>query len=188
MHVLSFLFALFLSQRRECRGLGGKTKCVSRESVSNFPHRRKHDQSCPRQRGPSRPSSLPFDPPTIHDSLFVLFYLSSPLLIVFDDNEFWIFVFPLFLPFWAYDHSKSTHVRHNKPRMLSSFIEPEQCRNRSVRLVKKCIFFERITFHWMHFPDVCIMSLQKTEREHFAVFGAEKVSGRWTVLKMTEIV
>jgi len=107
MHVLSFLLALFLSQRRECRGLGGKTKCISRESVSNFPHRRKHDQSCPRQRGPSRPSSLPFDPPTIHDSLFVLFYLSSPLLVVFDDNEFWIFVFPLFLPFWAYDHSKA---------------------------------------------------------------------------------
>lgn len=46
----------FHGSQERC-SLDGKTKRAFRESVSNFPHRRKHDQSCPRQRGPSRSCS-----------------------------------------------------------------------------------------------------------------------------------
>lgn len=172
---------IFLTARR-CHGLGGKTKRVSRESVSNFPHRRKHDQSCPRQRGPSRPPPLPFDPfralsaRAIHDS--TLFSPRSPLLVVFDDNEFRILVFPLLLPLLRYD--RRTDARDVTNRKCCHRLSRQNGIDEiEVSDLSKSAFFRKDYISLdapVTLPGRCIMSLQKTG-ERFAVVGAKKFQG-----------
>lgn len=151
MRTCDLFSSLYFSSSGGNSSLGGKTKRASRESVSNFPHRRKHDQSCPGQRGPSRPR--PYHPILSRPFQFMipfspfLFKSSSPLSSLSMIMNFVISLFFYILFFFSSNVRLFERCMCNVMnwQSLSQFSRDGIVSNKTVKTVAiKSVFFIRI--------------------------------------------